>query len=136
MFLIDTNIWLEVLLQQEQAPVARNMIGRLDTGSLTLTDFSLHSIGVILFRLDKPQLHDNFLDDLFVHHTVARVSLSGEDLKELRVLNREHGLDFDDAYQYAVATRYELEIVSFDSDFDDTDIGRLHPGEVLERFDG
>jgi len=34
------------------------------------------------------------------------------------------GLDFDDAYQYALAVKYDLTIVSFDSDFDRTTRGR------------
>jgi len=45
---------------------------------------------------------------------------------------RKFGLDFDDAYQYAVAARYGLTIVSFDSDFDRTERGRRTPGDLLE----
>ena len=41
-------------------------------------------------------------------------------------------LDFDDAYQYAVAERYGLTIISFDSDFDRTERGRKTPEELLE----
>ena len=40
-------------------------------------------------------------------------------------------LDFDDAYQYAVAERYGLTIISFDSDFDRTERGRKPPGDLL-----
>jgi predicted nucleic acid-binding protein len=40
-------------------------------------------------------------------------------------------LDFDDAYQYAyqytLAQKYSLELVSFDKDFDKTDIVRIEP---------
>ena len=39
-------------------------------------------------------------------------------------------LDFDDAYQYAAAKLNELQIVSFDRDFDRTDRGRKHPSEL------
>ena len=45
----------------------------------------------------------------------------------------EEGLDFDDAYQYVAAERFDLEIVSFD-DFDRTSIGRLPPEDALERL--
>jgi predicted nucleic acid-binding protein len=40
-------------------------------------------------------------------------------------------LDFDDAYQYAVAERYDLTLVSFDVDFDRTGRQRQTPGELL-----
>jgi len=44
----------------------------------------------------------------------------------------EHfNLDFDDAYQYAIAEKYDLTIVSFDRDFDRTERGRKTPGEVV-----
>jgi len=36
-------------------------------------------------------------------------------------------LDFDDSYQYAVAQKYSLEIISFDADFDRTEKGRKIP---------
>lgn len=39
-------------------------------------------------------------------------------------------LDFDDAYQYAVAEKYDLTIVSFDDDFDGTTRGRSEPSAV------
>lgn len=41
-------------------------------------------------------------------------------------------LDFDDAYQYSVAIRHGLKIVSFDADFDRTPEGRLLPTDVLQ----
>jgi predicted nucleic acid-binding protein len=41
-------------------------------------------------------------------------------------------LDFDDAYQYTAAEKYDLTLVSFDSDFDHTERGRKTPAEVLQ----
>lgn len=40
-------------------------------------------------------------------------------------------LDFDDAYQYAVAEQYGLSIVSFDKDFDRTEKGRMEPQDLF-----
>ena len=40
-------------------------------------------------------------------------------------------LDFDDAYQYVTADRYDLLIVSFDSDLNRTPKGRKTPAEVV-----
>ncbi len=37
----------------------------------------------------------------------------------------------DDAYQYAVAAKYEMQLISFDTDFDRTERKRKEPIEVL-----
>jgi len=42
----------------------------------------------------------------------------------------QFGFDFDDAYQYSAAEKYNLTIVSFDSDFDRTPRGRKTPAEI------
>jgi predicted nucleic acid-binding protein len=44
--------------------------------------------------------------------------------------SRQHGIDFDDAYLYVVAEEFNLEIVSFDTDFDRTPKGRRTPETV------
>ncbi len=44
----------------------------------------------------------------------------------------ELALDFDDAYQYTIAAKYSLTILSFDSDFDRTDLGRKVPAEIIQ----
>jgi hypothetical protein len=41
-----------------------------------------------------------------------------------------YNLDFDDAYQYALADKHDLTIVSFDSDFDRTARGRSQPSTI------
>ncbi|MFA6372325.1 MAG: hypothetical protein WCW68_06850 [Methanothrix sp.] len=41
-------------------------------------------------------------------------------------------LDFDDAYQYVAAERNDLVLVSFDADFDKTDMGRKTPADILD----
>ena len=42
-------------------------------------------------------------------------------------------MDYDDAYQYAVAEKHNLIIVSLDRHFDMTDRGRRTPDEILKR---
>ena len=39
-------------------------------------------------------------------------------------------LDFDDAYQYVAAEKFDLALVSFDADFDRTDRKRMVPAEI------
>jgi predicted nucleic acid-binding protein len=42
----------------------------------------------------------------------------------------QFNIDFDNAYQYRAAEKYDLTIVSFDSDFDRTTRGRKTPVEI------
>ena len=78
---------------------------------MSLSDFSLHSIGIIL-------------DDLIIGGGVKVLSLNPEDILKLIEITNRYGLDFDDAYQYSVAEKFDLEIISFDDDFDKTRKGR------------
>lgn len=48
--LLDTNIFLEILLEQEQTMACRRLLSTVNTRSLFISDFSLHSIGLALFR--------------------------------------------------------------------------------------
>lgn len=55
--LADTNIFLEVILNQDKAPDARALLAQNDDHDIFMTDYSLHSIGVLLFRRKQ---HDIF----------------------------------------------------------------------------
>ena len=96
-----------------------------------MTDFSLYSIGIILFRLKKFTLFVSFLEDMVVDG-IDILSLDPEDLKTLNRSVQQFSLDFDDAYQYAVAEKHDLQLVSFDRDFDRTARSRKEPAEVLK----
>jgi predicted nucleic acid-binding protein len=62
----------------------------------------------------------------------ARVARLGEaEMRELVRVSQEFTLDFDDAYQYVSAEKYDLTLVSFDGDFDNTERGRQTPLDVL-----
>jgi hypothetical protein len=129
-YLIDTNVFLEGLLEQEQVSQVRTLFQRLGSAQLALTDFSLHSIGVILFGLGKARLFILFLDNMIVDG-IRILSLGIDDLRELDTFAKKFTLDFDDAYQYVVAEKYDLQLVSFDADFDRTERGRKTPAEVV-----
>jgi len=47
-YLLDTNIFLEVLLNREYSPVIRDILNRETDTSFFMTDFSLYSIGIFL----------------------------------------------------------------------------------------
>jgi len=48
-YLVDTNIFLEVILGQEKKEACKNFLNT-HIGYLYISDFSLHSIGVILLK--------------------------------------------------------------------------------------
>ena len=100
MYLFDTNIFLEILLSQEKSAVCKKaMIDNIDC--IFISDFSLHSIGVILFRHKKEKVFNNFVTDVLPKIDI--VSLSRESYGKLSELKDEYNLDFDDSYQCRVA---------------------------------
>ena len=58
---------------------------------------------------------------------MLRSGLDSQELLALPEVSKRFRLDFDDSYQYAVAQKYGLEIMSFDADFDRTERGRMIP---------
>jgi predicted nucleic acid-binding protein len=130
MYLIDTNIWLELLLEQERTKECRIFFEKIDSKLLFISEFSLYSIGVILFKLKKESVFDDFLEYLLKSEiSIARLSL--KDMKQLVLIKQKFNLDFDDAYQYVVAEKFSLTIISFDSDFDKTYLGRKTPNDLI-----
>jgi len=123
MYLIDSNIWLELLLEQEKAEEVRQFLETVETDEISMTEFTLYSIGLItIFR--------EFISDILEESCVERICLSASDFKKLLSVRQKFGLDFDDAYQYVAAKSNGLILVSFDTDFDRTDINRKMPREL------
>jgi hypothetical protein len=131
MYLVDTNIWLERLLDQDRAEEVRQFLERVPTNQLLLTDFSFHSIGVIFHRLKRRADFLIFVKDVLIDGAVAAVALQPLHMRRVvDVMNTER-LDFDDAYQYVAAEQGNAALVSFDSDFDNTTLGRKTPAQIL-----
>ena len=117
MFLVDTNVWLELLLEQEKADEVREFFLHIESQFLTITEFSLYSIGIILTRLRKHDLLNDFFSDTIEDSGVSIVRLNVSDLKQISDICKEYKLDFDDAYQYVASMKYDMTLVSFDNDF-------------------
>lgn len=77
--------------------------------------FTLHSVGVLLFRQKRPELFDKFATDTLPQFTILSLSEAG--YSQLAKVNTRHGLDFDGAYQFAVARENNLAIATQDKDF-------------------
>lgn len=122
MFLVDTNVWLERLLGQAKAPAVESFLNATPSADLRITDFSLHSIGVICCRLGSPQVFWLFTQEVIINGGVGVVTLEPEDLEDVARACAKFSLDFDDAYQYTAAKEHNARLVSFDKDFDRTDL--------------
>ena len=131
MYLVDSNVWLELLLEQQRADDVRRFFHVIEARYLSLSEFSLYSIGIILTRLNKDAIFEEFLSDTVEDSGVGRIQLDTNDLKQVLTIRQRFRLDFDDAYQYVAAEKHNLTLVSFDSDFDRTERGRKTPEALL-----
>lgn len=129
--LVDTNIFIELLLNQVGANEARTFLENRQGHELYVTDFALPSIGLLLFRQKQPQVFRQFLHDMMGRVGITMLSLSAQEMDSLPGLATQFNLDFDDAYQYRTALKHGLKVVSFDVDFERTPEGRLLPTAVL-----
>lgn len=113
-FLVDTNVFLEILLSQDKKEHCKMFLNN-NIGILNITDFSFHSIGVILFRYAKEDIFQKFIEDVMPN--IQLVSLPIKLYIEVINAKRNLNLDFDDAYQYSTAKYYELTVATMDKDF-------------------
>lgn len=114
MYLVDTNIFLEILLKQAKSQKCKDFLDQ-NVSDLSITDFSLHSIGVILFKQNEDDLFLKFLNDTLPK--VNLTSLPKEQYKEVLANRKKQKLDFDDAYQYSVCKYYGFKLATMDQDF-------------------
>ena len=131
MYLLDTNIWLERLLGQDSSEDVGRLLDQICSDQLFITDFSFHSLCVILTRLNHSQVLIDFVEDVFANGAVELVIIDPEEIPLVVDVINKLNLDFDDAYQYVAAEQNNLVIVSFDSDFNKTPLGRKTPAEIL-----
>ncbi|MFQ6086182.1 MAG: type II toxin-antitoxin system VapC family toxin [Candidatus Bathyarchaeia archaeon] len=133
MYLVDTNIFLEVLLSGSKRGECKLFLGYLRDGVRvgSVTDFSIHSIIVVMNQLGRRDGLKTFLQSLTAYRGLSIYPTSLAD--EIRAIDlaAETGLDMDDSLQYASALSTEAEcIVSFDKHFDGLKIQRREPSEL------
>ena len=114
MILADTNIFLEILLKQDKKEICKDFLEK-NAGRISITDFSLHSIGVVCFRYRREDTFERFISDILPQ--IDCVSLPLNRYSEVIKHRTKVGLDFDDSYQYTVAKYFDLKIVTMDNDF-------------------
>ena len=130
---IDANIFLEFLLKQERTAESVALMKRVEDGKFEayITSFSLHSIEVILDRRKDSVLLEEFLDNVIQTQGLQIYQTEAIEEKDISALTRTLQLDFDDTLQYFVAKNLGAQLVSFDHDFDSTDLQRIEPRALL-----
>ena len=87
-------------MQQDKKEDCKRFLDN-NIGNLNITDFSLHSLGLILFIYGKEEISQKFVEDVIPNTKLLSlpVELYGKVVNVRKSLN----LDFDDAYQYSMA---------------------------------
>jgi predicted nucleic acid-binding protein len=129
MYLIDANIILEVLYKRSRWKECYEFLNKVKAGKIKayILHFTLHGISAIL---GKPEIVVKFLSEILSWRGLYVVDLSLEE----KIIASEQAiklnLDFDDGLQYYYANKAGIKIISFDKDFDKTNIQRIEPKDV------
>lgn len=133
MYLIDTNIFLELLLGRQHAQSCEKLLLRASRGEIKclVTSFTVHAVEGILS--DNLKAIETFLRNIDASLGISIYSTVTEEEMEVSIFANKVGLDFDDGIQYLVAKKSNARaIISFDRHFDLTDLERVEPEELLE----
>jgi predicted nucleic acid-binding protein len=133
MYLVDTNIFLEVLLSRAKKEECKQLLRSLRDGkkSSVVTDFTIHSIIVIMDSLSKLNGLKIFLSSLLaykglhIYHTTITDEINATEIAT------QQKLDMDDAIQYSTALSTNIEaIISFDKHFNNLKVPRMEPHQI------
>jgi predicted nucleic acid-binding protein len=132
-YLVDTNIFVEYLLDQERADESTQIMERIERGELEayVTSFALHSIAVILDRRNEIDLLERFFERVIQAKGLRVYQTEPIEEKNITALTRTVKLDFDDTLHYYVANTLGATLISFDRGFDATDLKRVEPSALL-----
>ncbi|MBF0491845.1 MAG: type II toxin-antitoxin system VapC family toxin [Deltaproteobacteria bacterium] len=134
MYLFDTNIFLEHLLDQEQSKSCRALIKTINQDkNVWVSLFSIHAIEAILEGRTKSNiLLLEFLTHIQFHPYIQIYATTLEEEIEILKLSPQLKLDFDDSLQYYIAKKKSLTLVTLDKDFRKIkDILVLSPKQIL-----
>ncbi len=82
MYLIDTNVWVELLLEQDRSQQVRSFFEAVSPDQLAISEFSIYSVGIILTRLKKDEVFGDFLSDILDDTDITVVRLDADGLKK------------------------------------------------------
>lgn len=126
-YLADTNIFLKILLGQQNSTLCKAFLIN-PKHKVFISDFSLHTVGVILFRENSFDAYNHFLLD--ITKNIGVLSLPIKKYASIVQMAVNYKLDFDDAYQATIADVYNLRMKTQDKDF-----SRVMPEITVEFLD-
>lgn len=132
---IDSNVFLELELDQERADECEALLNKVRKGSLraVITGFHIDGILIIMENYGKgPDDLKTFLSSLLGYKGLEIYLLSLLDRISATKWMNKLNLDLDDAIAYYVMMRFNIDkIVSYDKHFDPIkDIMRLEPSQL------
>src|SRR3989344_1708562 len=128
MYLIDTNIFLEIMLKQKKSEECKFFLTQIQNSEdyFYVSSFSIHSIEVIMTKKNKIESLSKFLTFLS-KSKIIRIDSTTQEEAEILDLMLSNQLDFDDALQLYLCQKNNLKIISYDKHFDQTQIKRVEP---------
>ena len=133
MYLVDTNIFLEILLARSRKEDCKKLLSQLRDGKKTglVTDFTVHSIIVTMDSLNKLAELRTFLSSLTAYKGLHIHNTSIIDEIKATQIAIQNKLDMDDAIQYTTALTTNAEaIISFDKHFSNLKTPRKEPHQI------
>jgi predicted nucleic acid-binding protein len=129
MYLVDANVFLELLYKRDRWRECCDYLNKVKAGIIKsyVLHFTLHGISAIL---GDPKLVSRFLSEITTWRGLTVVDVPIDEEIVASELANGMGLDFDDGLQYYYAKKAGLQIVSFDRDFDKTDVKRVEPKDA------
>jgi len=134
MYLIDTNIFLEVMLSRKRSEECKRLLTMLREGKIKgiATDFTIYSIMILLEKFNRLSELKRFLLSLTAYKGLLIYVLSITDKVRAVEEAKKGKLDLDDALQYVSALSVKAKaIVSFDKDLDRLKIPRVEPKDIV-----
>jgi predicted nucleic acid-binding protein len=130
MYLVDANVFLEVLYRRDRWAECYEFLNRVKRGDIRayVLHFTIHAVSAIL---GKPDLVSKYLSELSTWRGLVIIDSPIDEEVMASELASRVGLDFDDGLHYYYVKKMGLRLVSFDKDFDKTGIERLEPHDVL-----
>lgn len=133
MHLIDSNIFLEILQNQENKEDCKKVQGEIAEEEIhaAASKYTIHGIEGMLS--EEPDALDKFMTNITSLMTLKIVETTMHQEKQILEIAINSEMDLDEGVQYLVAKKENIEkIISYDTDFDRTDLKRVEYGELVE----
>lgn len=132
--LIDSNIVFSLLLGQNDYTSTEKLFDAIEEFNVKtyIADFSIFTILIHFSKRKEGIAAIKFLQMLKSSRNLSIYKFKEENLIEL--MDLKFDLDFDDKLHYYLAKKKNLQLVSYDADFDKTDLKRITPKEALEQL--